>query len=153
MANFKACQKLTDNDKRLACFDALMPASSATALKEIVPTARSASSNQPTPSARPPQKEEFGTESLRSNQDFSDRQSATEEPDELKTKLISITVQGRKNVFTFDNGQVWKQHPSDTKRPMRSYDNVDAAVTIKKKLFGRHTMRYKGRTIQITRVQ
>ena len=151
MARFIACQDISNDQQRLACFDKLLPAKN-NSLKEIPTTTRSDERNAQQPSA-PEKPQEFGAESLRANQDFSQRQAQDDEPDELSANLVSIRVEGRKNVFVLDNGQTWKQHPSDTKRPVRAEDGLSTAVTIKKKLFGRHTMRYKGRTIQVTRVQ
>lgn len=159
MSRFIACQNISNDQQRLACFDELLPAN-LNSLNEIPTTPRSSTQSSDQASeenaqqpATPERPQEFGADSLRSNQNFSERQAQIEEPDELAANLISIGVEGRKNVFILDNGQIWKQHPSDTKRPFLAKEDLNTAVTIKKKLFGRHTMRYKGRTIQITRIK
>jgi len=161
------CASKPDAAVRLACFDAIAaklqagealpaaavppPAPAPVAAAAPAPVAAAAPAAVPVapPAAAPKQPEaQFGAENL---QDVA-RQAAgqPEKLDEIHGTITQLAFAGNgRAIFTFDNGQVWRQIDGDT-TPFRGKQGEKA--TIERALFGSYSLTVDGRN-QLIKVQ
>ncbi|MGA2564812.1 MAG: hypothetical protein ABSF96_14730 [Steroidobacteraceae bacterium] len=119
------CRALTDDARRLACYDRLFPRPASPAQPA---TTQPGASLQPQPTPDP----EFGLNEAQ-------RRAAEGRPERAKTgESISATVTdlrtaaGGNFVVTLDNGQVWRQIELDSWSPLHKGERV----TIRRGLLG-----------------
>ncbi|MFC7292021.1 hypothetical protein [Hirschia litorea] len=158
-----SCRSLADSMERLVCLDRALPA-----LAEAFP--ESALSKQEreelyarqAEQSRAAAEEAFGqsieekSSNVAQNNDASrvEEEKITTELKELGSvvKDVKYTPRGRAVVY-FENGQVWKQLDSDT-RKIRAKSAIGESVTVKKKLMGSHMMKIgNGRLVRVERLQ
>lgn len=140
------CQSITSNEQRLACFDRieLVVAKSAAPVATPVATAVAESASSAVATAPYQATEEFGLEHKRVQQ-------AVKKLDKLSLKLKSVKTNKRDLlVFTFTNGQVWRQSSKEFFSPQ-----LGATFQIQRGALGAFYLNKKGtnRKIRVVREQ
>ena len=119
------CRAITDDARRLACYDQLFP-------RPPIPAQPTTTRPGAGPQPQPPPDPEFGLNEAQ-------RRAAEGHPEQAKTgETISATVTDLRStaagdfIVTLDNGQVWRQIELDSWSPPKKGDRV----TIRRGLLG-----------------
>ncbi|TLU65253.1 hypothetical protein FE810_08135 [Thalassotalea litorea] len=142
------CSEISDDDKRLACFDAyIKQKSSLNAQPVSAPKPLVLNSNGDEPQAdekatdNPDQAQNFGLEH---------KQKKSADVSEISTTIIKASKQSHSNwVFTFENGQKWRTIESTS-----TLFKVGQDVVIKRGMFNSFSLKKAGsnRTVKVKRV-
>ena len=125
-----ACAAIDDDAERLACFDALSSANGDGVYVPAAPEATSVSAAAPAPTSAVTQEEEPSPPIIAP----APARGEDKEKEVFNVRLTRCTqtsAAGRQ-VYYFDNGEVWRQSNSSR----NNVRNCDAAVTIQKDVFG-----------------
>ncbi len=159
-----SCRNLADPMERLVCLDTALPAlasvfpeSAMSNEERAALQARQAEQNKAAAEAAFGQSIEVQSAKVAQKQVLADADDGTAKTSELTelgstVKDMKFTSLGRAIVY-FDNGQVWQQLASDT-RKLRASSSIGETVTVKKKLMGSHMMKIgNGRLVRVERLQ
>lgn len=131
---FEACRKVSDNERRLACYDALQSSDSQSSVFE---------------------------KSVKSPENFGLERKIAREQSMSPSQEMSVSsglLEAGKNrtgqyFFILENGQVWRQLPSDSTRVYIPKKLDGVTVTIKRKSLGSHILTLKGRSMRVSRLK
>jgi hypothetical protein len=152
-AAIEACTKIADDGARLACFDrevaAVLAREHAPAVAAAAPTASPPAVAAP-PAAPLTEEQKMGLTPGRIQQ-LERPASAPPPPQTLTIAIQSISVDGNGHqVFTLENGQVWRQVELDTRFTVNAGDSI----TISRATMGSYFMSYgKHRNTRVSRIR
>lgn len=154
-----ACRTLSSNLERLTCLDAALPA-----LASAFPEAEMTAEEKKEAEERQLEKKKMAAEAafgqsinqkpIVVEKSVDPATAKTEELQELNSVVskVEFTNLGKAIIY-LENGQVWRQLDSDS-RKIRVKSSLGKQATLKKKLMGSYAIRIsKGRSIRVRRIK
>jgi hypothetical protein len=151
VADMAACRAIADPAARLACFDHAAATPSGGAGTATAATAAAAPASEPPPAPLLTPQQQFGLPEravVAQEVAAGTRSADANKVDATVTKVV--TAADRRQVYTFDNGQVWRQltHSGDI------LAKAGDAATISRGLLGSYWLQIKGgRGCKVSRLQ
>jgi hypothetical protein len=153
MSAFESCKAIENESKRLKCFEGLKLNSGKkkTTTRPAVKAKKEApNKTQEVPKTYEEKEQAFGGSNLKKNLE----KKKAQELDEMTTSLLEVQKsQYGRSTFFLGNGQVWQQTSHDNLKPIRAKKYNDVNITIKRKIFGSHSLYYRGLAVKVRRLK